>query len=212
MPCHGRGVKNKTSPQILQANTQLSKNSLCSRSQGQAGLEGWHGARLALPARPQQHLSLSSLSPTPSSCYTTSLPLTAPLKARLGSFLLLLLDAARAMPYRCQPAHSGEHIDRTPNLCIIYEGFMHVVNLGDNLRKEMRGIGRVRWGRGAASTSLCDGVTASDHMDWTRVRQWDAQDFPSDRWTLTFLALFLIYCIFYGPGITPHFLFGFGLG
>lgn len=54
---------------------------------------------------------------------------------------------------------------------------MHVVYLGDNMRKEMRGIGRVRRGRGAASTSLCDGVTALDHMDWTRLRQWEPRIF-----------------------------------
>lgn len=80
---------------------------------------------------------------------------------------------------------------------------MHEVYLGDKLRKEMRGVGRVRWGRGAASTSLCDGVTASDHMGWTRLRQWEPQDFPSDGWTLTSPALFVTYWVFYESEITP---------
>lgn len=32
-----------------------------------------------------------------------SVPLTVPLKAPLGSSLLLLLNAARVIPYQCQP-------------------------------------------------------------------------------------------------------------
>lgn len=106
---HSRGVKNKARPQILQANTQLSKNSLCSRSQGQAGIEDWHGARLALPTRPQQHLGLSNPIPVPFLLFLSlSAPVPVPFKAPLDSSLLLMLRAVRVIPFQYQPVPSGE--------------------------------------------------------------------------------------------------------
>lgn len=104
LPCQRRDVKNKARPQILQANTQLSKISLCSRSQGQAGMESWHGVRPARPARPQQHLGLSSpCLPFFFLLLSLRAPLPGPLKAPLGSSLLLLLNAARLVLQKAEP-------------------------------------------------------------------------------------------------------------
>lgn len=99
LPCHRRDVKNKARPQILQANTQLSKISLCSRSQGQAGMEGWHGGKAGSPsqasAAPWPVKPISSPCPLfPPGTITTS-PSPCPLKGPSWLFTPLAAECSQ---------------------------------------------------------------------------------------------------------------------
>lgn len=55
---------------------------------------------------------------------------------------------------------------------------MRAVYLGGNWRKEMRGVGRVRWGREAPRMVCVTGsLPQSTWTDWAHLRQWDPRIF-----------------------------------